>query len=569
MLRLFHYGLLVANAMAATTAKATSATSSLASSTASSSPTSSSTASSSPTTQPLMTVQLFIPEEDAYYNALVTDDGGEQLGLRVDFLQPDIWFPNGLAISDCAALVSEESVSITATICYLYGAYTPYVTATVTNGTVYETVTETSDWATAEATSIAYPDGIVANGVQATANMSVGVLGDQYVELNTTFGLVDDTNVFTGGLGLAKSDSGLGLLNALVKQGVVPGIGFSTYFSDYADNSTGHLLLSAVNQLYYTGDFYQFPPVLYEGWTDGTLDTRPLPIVGLDSVILYNPVSDKAATLYDNLLVAAVIDPRSSFSYLPWDAIIELAVQTNAYFLLDIDRWLVRCSDIELSKATVNFTFGPLIVPVPLTLILTQAYYNDNYLYFSNGDSACYLSVLPSTNLGYCSLGLPFITQIYFAMDSETGAVAMANKRANVNVSNIFEDNLEQVNGTFIFPLKNDTAAASVGYITSGYIPFATVASNSTNLTMTFSDANMTNTEVIPARFSAAIVQSGEVYVTLTDSTRSSTNSASATAASAPSSSSGAKALVALERSAANVFYYLLFMGGILGVCFA
>lgn len=537
---------------------------------------SASTSTPTTTTQPLLTVQLSMPDDDVYYNALMTDNGGNELGVRIDFLQPDVWFINALAVSNCYADYTAEVYSSSTSydadndICYLYGGYTPYTTATVTNGSIEVVYTATDAWTTSEPTTLAYPDGIVAEGVQFTGNLSVGVLGGKFVELDDIqFGLIDDTNVYAGGLGLALSDSGLGLLDALVLQGVIPGLGYSTYFSDYVNNGTGHLILGAVNQLYYTGDFYQYPLIPYEGWTDGTLDSRPLPIVGLDEISLYNPASGKAKTLYANLSVAVTLDPRSSYSYLPWDCIIELAVQTNAYFLLKLDRWLVRCTDIELSEATVNFTFGPLIVPVPLSLMLTEAYYNDNYLFFSDGDPACFLTILPVTDLGYYTLGLPFLSQIYFAMDTEGGTVAMANKKPNVNVSYVEELNNKQVNGTFDFPSGNDTVENSVGYISSGTIPFATMVANSSDLTMTFLEANVTNTEVIPSRFSAVVIQSGEIYVTIPDDSLTTTNSVSATAASAPTPSSGAVAILAFGSDGPNILYFILFLGGILGVCLA
>lgn len=523
----------------------------------------------STTNPPLLTAQLSIPDDDVYYNVLMTDADGNELGVRVDFLQPSVWFINAMAATDCddpnyATTVTSGATASTDSdeMCYLYGAYTPMTTVTTTNGTVEVVYTETALWETAATTSIPYPNGIVAQGVQQSTNLSLGVVGDKHVQLDQfTFDLIDYTNVYAGGLGLARSDSAEGILDYLMLEGIIPGHGYSTYFGDYVNNGTGHLIFGAVNQLYYSGHFYQFPQIAYEGWSGD----YPLPIVPLDSITLYNPVSDKSVDLYSNLSFAVMLDPRSSYSYLPWDSIIEFAMQTNAYFSGTLNRWIVRCSDLDQSEATVNFTFGPLTVPVPVSLMLTEAYYEDNYLYFFDDGPACFLTILPITDLGYATLGLPFLTQIYFAMDNDGGSVAMANKKLGVDVSYAEQLPGPAVNGTHKFVYSNETTD-TVGYITSGSIPFATKVSNSHNVTMTFSAANMTNTEVLPSHFSAVVIQSGEIYVTVTDGTSTFVD---ATAASAPTPSSGAMALRHSVYETLVPLYILLVLGGVLGVCLA
>lgn len=500
---------------------------------------------------PYITIPLLIESDDAYYNAMVTDNSGNAIGVRVDLLQPDMWLMNGLEIIDCLELELYKAANLEvtqlqwfsisgtvydATMCHLDGAFYPESTVTKTESSKTVTSTNTVDLASSSTLSVPYPNGIRVEGVWYAANLLFGTTENQKVPLDDfDFVLAADTNMFAGGLGLARSDSGKGVLDALKDQRFILALGYLVYLSGYNSNGTnctGELLMGAVNQKYYTGTLYAFPQIPYEGWTSG-LDT-PLPIVVLDLISLESADSLRLVQLSTDA-TPVVLDTRLSFLFLPLDVVINLAIQANAYYTSEYDRWLVRCLDIENSNATVHFRFGELDVSIPIASFVVDAYLGDKYLYFASKVRACFLNVMPNSNLGYSSLGLPFLSEIYLAMDNEEGTVAMARAKPDVKMHLVdesaslspfplftasllktadFSDSVDSESGR----VNTSTAhSATVAFIESGFIPFAVLANYTEDYTMTFSAANASNAEAIPSRFTLATILSGEIYITKGD----------------------------------------------------
>ncbi|QFZ27257.1 putative aspartic proteinase yapsin-7 [Clavispora lusitaniae] len=499
----------------------------------------------SPSTLPeFITVPLSIPSDDIYYNAYVTDDAGTSIGVRVDLVQPDLWFLNGAVLPNCSTLNS--SASIGSAGCYVGDAFTP--TTSAPSSSTY---------------NIPYPNGISAQGSPYTANLTIGGVGGHLALDDFGFVLASSTNMHSGGLGLAPHPYASGLLDVLVSEGLVAGHGYSIYFGGKRNGTSGSLLLGAVDKSFYSGSLYQYPPVAYTGWDDNG-DQRALPIVMLDKIILYNSVTRRQATLYGNESIPVLLDSRYGYSYLPLDTVIQLAVQTNAYYSSKSNRWIVKCSDIEDSHATVNLTFGPLNVPVPLTSLLVDAMMDNNYLYFSSGDRACFLNVLPNTRLGYTALGLPFITQMYLVMDNDGGHVGIANKNEDVDLDYDLDDDAKAFKGNASkLSVGNFSTNVSAQYIHSGTIPFATPVTYSENRTLTFAPSNITNTELIPSRFSAVIIQSGEIYITVPDSYTEKNSSSTP----ASTSKSDGMAIAYSSRNLSPIFWAILLAGLSLGIC--
>lgn len=499
-----------------------------------------------------ITVPLSVTSGDHFYNAMMTDSTGNEMGVRLDILQPDVWLINGNSIINCEALddyyytlldylnlASSMSYSgqwWAVTECELDGAYFPVVTATTTSdGTAYKTLL-TLDFAGETGYSIPYPNGVTAEGHVMAANLLFGTTDNTEVKLSDfSFLLADETNMFAGGLGLADHPQGLGLLQTLVDRGAILSAGYLTFFSNFSsDNSAGELLLGAVNKKYYTGDFYQFPVVPYVG-LDSSLT---LPTIMLDGITLENSDTSQLVLLMLGDAQPFLLDLRLAYSYMPLLVLVNLAVQTNAYYNEENERWIIKCLDLADSTATMNFKFGPLTVDIPISAFSVDAYYNDNYLYFSSGVRACFLNVLPSQFLGYNTLGLPFITNAYFAMDNEGGHIGLANVNPDLDISSnayaFLDTALMLYNGTAT-PNNSTTAA----YIVLGSIPFATMANYTTNVTMTISTGNSTGAEAIPSRFSGVTIASGEVYITGANTVAQTSDSASA-ANARTSSGSGA-----------------------------
>lgn len=523
-----------------------------------------------------ITVPLAVPLGDYYFNAHLTDADGNEVAGRVDFLQPDVWLINGNSIVDCTVLqlylatetalllplsFTAESETWNINECYLDGAYFPVTTYTLGNATVTAeaAVTQTSTYA------VPYPNGVLATGVLTAVNFTLGTADNVGVPLdNFSFVLVSDTNKLVGGVGLAPHPQGTGLLDRVLAQGYILGHGYLAYFSDYAnlDGAAGALLLGAVDKRYYTGSLYLFPQIPHAGWDADT--DRPLPIVALDDLILRNENTSALVSLFPLDAFPLVLDLRLLFSFLPLDIIIQLAVQANAYYNSERNRWIVRCSDIADSSAMVDFRFGPLTVSIPLSEFMIDAYYGSSFLYFSDGGRACYLNILPSLLLGYLSLGLPFILYVYMAMDNEQGNLALANANPDLHINATDYLFLASALAFSTRFTASQPANGTVAYISSGYIPFATSVNASLSYTMTFFSANGSADDTIPSRLTGVVISSGEVYITeVTDTT----SSGSATAANARTSSPGTSTTDYRDRS--YVLYLLMMIGGIVVVTLA
>lgn len=539
-----------------------------------------------------ITIPLAVPLDDSYYNALVTDSLGNEMGVRVDLLQPDLWLINALDIVDCSVLqsyyddvtgstiassFSYSSETWNANICYADGAYTPVTVTTSTGLLTTETVTVTADVQLDSTFAVAYPNGIYANGVLYTANFSLGTTDNEKLEMDDfEFVLTSNTNMYAGGLGLSRSPSGHGLLDTLKSQGHILSSGYSLFFSGYEDLNTtaGELLLGAVDQNYYSGDLYQFPYIPYEGWSTQLNSFAPLPIVALEGITLENGETSELVSLSTDKY-PVVLDTRLSYSFLPIDFIINLAVQTNAYYNDQYERWIVRCSDILDSNATLYFTFGELDVPVPLTALLTDAYYGDSYLYFSTGVRACFLNVMPDLDLGYSSLGLPFLTNVYLAMDNEGGSVAMARANDEYVVEQqdfLFSQLASAYPSSYTASLTNSTSNRTIAYIQSNSIPFATLGTYSSNYTLTFSQANSSNVAAALTRLTVATILSGEVYITNPDGGAASLSGSDASASAANAhtlKSQGHSVSQQMRRESSWVMYAILLTGAVMAVMIA
>lgn len=505
------------------------------------------------------------------------------MGVRVDLLQPDLWLLNGMDIVDCSVLqsyydmhsdasinsISYSSKEWAASMCHLAGAYTPVEVGTTVVSSKTSTFTSTiAIPASSPASSVAYPNGIFADGVVLSSNFSLGTTSNNRIDLDDfQFFLASETNMYAGGLGLSRHPQNLGVLDTLKDQGRILASGYSLFLTGYSNQNTsaGELLLGAVDQKYYTGSFYLFPLISYEGWQ--SLDSfSPLPIMVLERLFLENIDTNQKVTL-SSAAVPLVLDTRLSYSFLPLEIVINLAIQTNAYYNSQYQRWLVRCLDITGSNATMHFQFGPLDISIPLTALIYDAYYGDNYLYFSSGVRACFLNVMPDTSLGYSSLGLPFLSHVYLAMDNEAGNVALAagNPEELIDPQDfIFSQSpsaLPSFKASLVANNSIEATRTTIAYIESGFIPFATSANySSLGFTMTFFSANSSKGGTIPGIFTVATILSGEVYVTGSDGSTISGSKASASAANAqtPMSQGISVKSYIVSREASYLPYVLL-----------
>ncbi|CAK9442270.1 uncharacterized protein LODBEIA_P60130 [Lodderomyces beijingensis] len=508
-----------------------------------------------------------IGTDDSYYNARFQfggnslDDDSEtpiqKIGLRLDLTQPEIWVMNYANFIGCSQLyqwissaeaqMSSGTATATATAslpqsittraeftenCAKRGVYTSTSLAAmpqpqdpnvaISNGESY---------------MVPYMNQIVASGEFATDKINFNITNGMNFELdNVTFLDANETNMYVGGLGLALHAKGTGFLPRLVQAGIIRSPGYSLWFNNYSDveHTFAQLIPGVVDQKYYIGDLHQFQIVPHVGsryaqlpQIDADLAALTLPVINLDDIRVENLDSGESLSIKSNdEALPVVLDSRIIYSYLPQSVIVNLAVQTNAYYSPEAGRWLVECDTLSSGNATIVFKLGSnLSIKVPTRDFITDAIYQNNLLKFESGANACYLTFLPTESSGYSALGLPFLRHIYLVVDNEGGNIAVAetNKYLEVDRDSLLNDdqhsNFQPFNQTKL-QLPLESSNNTMAYIEAGSIPFAkTTSFLHPNATLSYSQVQtLASYETvvldIPARLSGAVIRSGSIYVT-------------------------------------------------------
>ncbi|CAK7896829.1 hypothetical protein CAAN1_17S01046 [[Candida] anglica] len=481
-------------------------------------------------------------DSGTYYNARVYA-GNQSVDLRVDIVQPDLWVMNGNDVLNCSYYF-EEIDSLTSQ----YGA-SYFATQTTSGiatesacaqGGVYSTASDQpfpdpkpSGIYNGERYDLPYVDEISASGVFVTDNISfVSSRNFAFTFPNFTFVDVNDTSMSFGGLGLAGNPTGSGFLDTLHQSGLITSPAYSLWFynSTSPDRAVGELLLGTVNTKYVDGDFQQFDMLphtgpKFSGSRAELIDRLKLPIIALSDLSVENSANGNSISIIsDGNPIPVVLDSRASFSQLPSDVLVNLAIQTNAYYNVDINRWIVGCSAIEAANALLDFKVGDLMLKIPLNNFLVPAFVGTTPLNFSDGSSACFLAFLPSTAQGFSSLGLPFLSAIYLAVDNASGKIALGavDQHVSINIDDFNTASPSSIPVSYYLPRYNssDTSSTSlvgsIEYMTGGDIPFATPYTPSVNLTLTYDVPSSISAlgDNIPARFSGVTIKSGEIYIT-------------------------------------------------------
>ena len=520
-----------------------------------------------------------IPPNDTFYNGDFKFGNNKDIQLRLDLIQPEIWVMNKNNFPNCDDLLDNANTNIdtdtdtdtgtTTTInynspltCASYGVYTS------SESKFMESPTSGINVKNYESYMIPYLNLLEASGEFVTDNLSFNLTcGDEFEFKNMTFLNSNNTNALVGGLGLAGTPKGSGFLYSLVDQGIIESPGYSLWFSNNNNNSDNNsdtaiaqLLPGIINKKYYIGDFYQFDIIPHNGFRyninhqqqNQDLFDLILPIIQINDILMVNLNSQQKLSMKSNNdQIPVILDSRASNFYLPLDVIINLAIQTRAYYSSELTRWLVRCYPLLDVKAAIEINIGGLSISIPISKFIGRAVYNGSSLNFENGGEACILKVVPSSVTGYNMLGLSFLKQIYLAVDNEGKKIALANlnKYLKITKQDIFNDekisNQQVYNNTFTGELENITnsnnnnnnsssSSQSIDYIKSGKIPFATVYSESTEGTFLYSSLSQTSGATvildIPARFSGATIKSGLIYLngdSLTSITTSAANGTS------------------------------------------
>ncbi|ODQ81125.1 hypothetical protein BABINDRAFT_160528 [Babjeviella inositovora NRRL Y-12698] len=497
--------------------------------------------------------------EGLYNTEFGFGDPMQPISIRIDLLQGDIWVFN--------ASVYPECLSSNTTNCATLGSYDALASKTYRNASVL--------------TNAPFSTNVTLlslNGLNATGNLVSDVIQWNNTETNRTISLtnfvfLDMFNlVAEGALGLGTTYSGTGVLNYFKLLNVTGSESFGLYCgSKYAQ--AGELHLGFVDETFFTGDL-----VVYDMLSVANNPSQTsLPVVALTGMQVESSTGQTSDLNVNNTFpIPVMFDTRQYFSFLPYDALILLAVQLNAVYNPDNHKWLVECSVGDIN-ATVNLAFGDLTIKVPVAELL----YSSNKIFASSGKPACTLAIQPDYLKGYSILGSQFLHAMYMVINHDSKQVALA--QANTDYYYPTLSNVETGTNTEIVSSQTSFSAYTSTYTDWGvsYVRTETTSGNTTLLIPTdhipyaktnthdFSNITLTVVSVTasdPGLYSGGnsmYISNGEIYTAVAGAVSTRMASTSSMSHSTNIANSYRPWEVETEGLAAKVFGLAIFVLGL------
>ncbi|KAG7839309.1 hypothetical protein KL942_003671 [Ogataea angusta] len=484
------------------------------------------TTSASATVDWLPVFELRVRDNRAFDYTVEIGSPQQSLELRLDVGNANLWVPGADSFTACpttrASSTTEdssatESASAYTTPCAPLGVYDLNSSS---SGTYFSGEQDIAVASVDDATGVdySYLDGIGVSGYLAVDDFDFPIY-DAYENGSSVnhslafqdvrFLYANDSNVNTGalGLGIPCHDYSVSFIDYFKEANFIQNSSYSLITSTL-NSSDPVLVLGGVSSTRISGNFYQydFIPVVdvtqrFVTVNGGYTDTLPIiPITGIgvtandgETVIFPNTFTEENDT--GTYPKPALLDSRTLYNFIPYSTLIELALELNAYYASDMDVWLVDC-DIG-SVGTIDIHLGDLVVKMPISSVLYEQKNEDGSdLVFQSGDKACALAFLPDNTFGYSLLGIPFLKNIYLAVNNDYRTLA---------ISNIVRDDEKNSKADVFYPMD------------SGTIPLAQYnnISSYSEITMTVTTYALKPSQL--PKFTEAFVSDGEVYLTGTD----------------------------------------------------
>lgn len=349
---------------------------------------------------------------------------------------------------------------------------------------------------------------------------------------NSSFFEINDTTSSKGVLGLggkindkgtdidsSQFDSSFFLLESLRDNGIIESLSYSLWlggdtrpYYDVGRNvpdeiNCGKLILGGVDPYYYSGPLKKFNNLIFlDSRTD--MLSRGYPVLPMRTINVVSATGNSINVTNENFLTPVLLDSRYSFSHLPAETIVQIAVQVNAIYMKEVDMFVVSCKIADMG-VNIQFEFGDVSIDVPFKdfLMSTHNPETNSTMKFSGGDEACFMTMVSSEETGFNILGTSFLRNVYLAVDHDDQSIAIAQARRKYTT--LITPDGAGTSATasishYLSPSLSSTGKATP--IASGYIPYA-VSSNET-LSMTLSPSQPPETR-IPDQFTATVFSNG------------------------------------------------------------
>ncbi|KUI54719.1 putative aspartic-type endopeptidase OPSB [Cytospora mali] len=289
--------------------------------------------------------------------------------------------------------------------------------------------------------TLSYTDGSYADGEY--FNDTITLDGGATVS-DFTLGLVNETNMYIGVLGIGYNDSIYSNLpNRLQEQGLINSTAYSIWVDD-EKASSGNLLFGAIDTTKFDGSLARVSSSYYNSMAihiasiNGTTSDSGGPI----AITYTDSDDDSSSSSYsysDDYLFTATFSPPDTVSYLPGEVASQIWDIAGAYYDTDAELALISCNATD--DTATNFTlqlgegiYGPIITATMADLVIPREDLNLTYYsaYIPYDNSTCLFGV-QNGSLSYnyystvaFSLGSTLLRRTYSVFDLVNDEIAVA-----------------------------------------------------------------------------------------------------------------------------------------------
>ncbi|AOW06381.1 aspartic peptidase domain-containing protein [Yarrowia lipolytica] len=239
------------------------------------------------------------------------------------------------------------------------------------------------------------------------------------------------------------SEFSTSFLSGLMNGGYIERRQFSMYLGGNSTKSKPNIIFGGVDANMVRGNWSTFPILHEANATSRSQERFFIAMTGLSLTRQDNTV-DSVGMSGD---AAVLLDPQFALSYIPGDAMVNLAVMLGAVFFDGLGGWICDCrlrdvgAFINIQLSNITFSMSVYDVLMPLTDGFGKA------VNFTGGGEACAVTFSTSEFTGYNVLGFNFLQNLYTSFDVDSKEVSIAKLRKGALQSPSYEPNIIPLRG--------------------------------------------------------------------------------------------------------------------------
>lgn len=232
-------------------------------------------------------------------------------------------------------------------------------------------------------------------------------------------------------------------LGGLMNGGYIERRQYSMYLGGNSTKAKPNIIFGGVDANMVRGNWSTFPLLHEANATEDSHQRFFIAMTGL-SITRQDNTVDNVGMSGD---AAVLLDPQFALSYIPGDAMVNLAVMLGAVFFDGLGGWICDCrlrdvgAFINIQLSNITFSMSVYDVLLPLTDGFGKA------VNFSGGGEACAVTFSTSEFTGYNVLGFNFLQNLYTSFDVDSKEVSIAKLRKGALQSPSYQPNIIPLRG--------------------------------------------------------------------------------------------------------------------------